>query len=182
MRKVQLGNTDMYVNVIGLGCMGLSHASGTPTPKDEAVEILKKAHEIGYDFYDTAECYTGVYPDGSISYNEEIVGEAIKDFRKDVILCTKFGVTHKGDHLELDSSPEKIRASLEGSLKRLQTDYVDIYYQHRIDPKVEPEVVNVSTVDNTPTNNVEPITPIQEEKTKEQVVIEKPKEEVESLF
>lgn len=141
MRKVQLGNTDMYVNVIGLGCMGLSHASGTPTPKDEAVEILKKAHEIGYDFYDTAECYTGVYPDGSISYNEEIVGEAIKDFRKDVILCTKFGVTHKGDHLELDSSPEKIRASLEGSLKRLQTDYVDIYYQHRIDPKVEPEVV-----------------------------------------
>lgn len=141
MRKVQLGNTDMYVNVIGLGCMGLSHASGTPTPKDEAVEILKKAHEIGYDFYDTAECYTGVYPDGSISYNEEIVGEAIKDFRKDVSLCTKFGVTHKGDHLELDSSPEKIRASLEGSLKRLQTDYVDIYYQHRIDPKVEPEVV-----------------------------------------
>lgn len=141
MRKVQLGKTDMYVNVIGLGCMGLSHASGTPTPKDEAIEILKKAHEIGYDFYDTAECYTGVYPDGSISYNEEIVGEAIKDFRKDVILCTKFGVTHKGDHLELDSSPEKIRASLEGSLKRLQTDYVDIYYQHRIDPKVEPEVV-----------------------------------------
>lgn len=141
MRKVQLGKTDMYVNVIGLGCMGLSHASGTPTPKDEAVEILKKAHEIGYDFYDTAECYTGVYPDGSISYNEEIVGEAIKDFRKDVILCTKFGVTHKGDHLELDSSPEKIRAALEGSLKRLQTDYVDIYYQHRIDPKVEPEVV-----------------------------------------
>ena len=141
MRKVQLGKTDMYVNVIGLGCMGLSHASGTPIPKDEAVEILKKAHEIGYDFYDTAECYTGVYPDGSISYNEEIVGEAIKDFRKDVILCTKFGVTHKGDHLELDSSPEKIRASLEGSLKRLQTDYVDIYYQHRIDPKVEPEVV-----------------------------------------
>ena len=141
MRKVQLGKTDMYVNVIGLGCMGLSHASGTPTPKDEAVEILKKAHEIGYDFYDTAECYRGVYPDGSISYNEEIVGEAIKDFRKDVILCTKFGVTHKGDHLELDSSPEKIRASLEGSLKRLQTDYVDIYYQHRIDPKVEPEVV-----------------------------------------
>ena len=141
MRKVQLGKTDMYVNVIGLGCMGLSHASGTPTPKDEAVEILKKAHEIGYDFYDTAECYTGVYPDGSISYNEEIVGEAIKDFRKDVILCTKFGVAHKGDHLELDSSPEKIRASLEGSLKRLQTDYVDIYYQHRIDPKVEPEVV-----------------------------------------
>lgn len=141
MRKVRLGKTDMYVNVIGLGCMGLSHASGTPTPKDEAIKILKKAHEIGYDFYDTAECYTGIYPDGTISYNEEIVGEAIKDFRREIILCTKFGVTHKGDHLELDSSLEKIRASLEGSLKRLQTEYVDIYYQHRIDPKVEPEVV-----------------------------------------
>lgn len=141
MRKVRLGKTDMYVNVIGLGCMGLSHASGTPTPKDEAIKILEKAHEIGYDFYDTAECYTGIYPDGTISYNEEIVGEAIKDFRREIILCTKFGVTHKGDHLELDSSPEKIRASLEGSLKRLQTEYVDIYYQHRIDPKVEPEVV-----------------------------------------
>ncbi len=141
MRKVQLGKTDMYVNVIGLGCMGLSHASGTPTPREEAIEVLRKAHEIGYDFYDTAECYTGVYPDGSISYNEELVGEAIKDFRDEIVLCTKFGVTHKGDHLELDSSPEKIRSSLEGSLKKLQTDHVDIYYQHRIDPKVEPEVV-----------------------------------------
>lgn len=131
----------MYVNAVGLGCMGLSHASGTPTPKDEAVKILRAAHEIGYDFYDTAECYTGVNPDGSINYNEEIVGEAIKDFRNEVILCTKFGVTHMGDHLEFDSSPDRIRSSLEGSLKKLQTDYIDIYYQHRIDPKVEPEVV-----------------------------------------
>lgn len=141
MRKVRLGKTDMYVNAVGLGCMGLSHASGTPTPKDEAVKILRAAHEIGYDFYDTAECYTGVNPDGSINYNEEIVGEAIKDFRNEVILCTKFGVTHMGDHLEFDSSPDRIRSSLEGSLKKLQTDYIDIYYQHRIDPKVEPEVV-----------------------------------------
>lgn len=141
MKKVRLGKTDMYVNAVGLGCMGLSHASGTPIPKDKAVEILKTAHEIGYDFYDTAECYTGINPDGSINYNEEIVGEAIKDFRDEIVLCTKFGVTHMGDHLELDSSPERIRSSLEGSLKKLQTDYVDIYYQHRIDPKVEPEVV-----------------------------------------
>lgn len=141
MKKVRLGKTDMYVNAVGVGCMGLSHASGTPIPKDKAVEILKAAHEIGYDFYDTAECYTGINPDGSINYNEEIVGEAIKDFRDEIVLCTKFGVTHMGDHLELDSSPERIRSSLEGSLKKLQTDYVDIYYQHRIDPKVEPEVV-----------------------------------------
>lgn len=141
MEKRRLGKTDMYVHVIGLGCMGLSHASGTPTPKEEAIRVLREAHQIGYDFYDTAECYTGVYPDGSISYNEELVGEAVKDFRKDIVLCTKFGVTHKGDHLEFDSSPDKIRSSLEGSLKKLQTDYIDIYYQHRIDPKVEPEVV-----------------------------------------
>ena len=141
MKRVRLGKTDMYVNAIGLGCMGLSHASGVPTPKDEAVEILRKAHEMGYDFYDTAECYTGINPDGSTAYNEEVVGEAVKPFRKNIILCTKFGVKHMGDHLEFDSSPETIRKSLEGSLKKLQTDYVDIYYQHRIDPKVEPEVV-----------------------------------------
>ena len=141
MKRVRLGKTDMYVNAIGLGCMGLTHASGLPTPKEVAVEILRKAHDMGYDFYDTAECYTGVNPDGSTAYNEEVVGEAVKPFRKDIILCTKFGVKHMGDHLEFDSSPETIRKSLEGSLKKLQTDYVDIYYQHRIDPKVEPEVV-----------------------------------------
>ena len=141
MEKRRLGQTDMYVNMIGLGCMGLSHASGTPLPKEEALQVLKEAHRIGYDLYDTAECYTGVYPDGSISNNEEIVGEAIKDFRDDIVLCTKFGVVHKGDHLEFDSSPQKIRESIEGSLKSLQTDHIDIYYQHRIDPQVEPEVV-----------------------------------------
>ena len=140
MEKRRLGQTDMYVNMIRLGCMGLSHASGTPLPKEEALQVLKEAHRIGYDLYDTAECYTGVYPDGSISNNEEIVGEAIKDFRDDIVLCTKFGVMHKGDHLEFDSSPQKIRESIEGSLKRLQTDHIDIY-QHRIDPQVEPEVV-----------------------------------------
>lgn len=141
MKQRRLGKTDMYVNPVGLGCMGLSHASGTPTPKEEAVKILQEAHQIGYNFYDTAECYTGINPDGTINYNEEIVGEAIKDFRDEIVLCTKFGVTHKGDHLELDSSPERIRKSIEGSLKKLQTDYIDIYYQRRIDPHVEPEVV-----------------------------------------
>lgn len=141
MKKRRLGKTDMYVNPVGLGCMGLSHASGAPTPKEEAVKILQEAHQIGYNFYDTAECYTGINPDGTINYNEEIVGEAIKDFRDEIVLCTKFGVTHKGDHLELDSSPERIRKSIEESLKKLQTDYIDIYYQHRIDPHVEPEVV-----------------------------------------
>ncbi|MBO6048115.1 MAG: aldo/keto reductase [Erysipelotrichaceae bacterium] len=141
MKQIRLGQTDMYVNPVGLGCMGFSHASGAPTPHDEAIAALRAAHEMGYNFYDTAECYTGVNPDGSINYNEELVGEAVAPFRDQIILCTKFGVTHKGDHLEFDSSPEKIRQSIEGSLKRLGTDYVDLYYQHRIDPKVEPEVV-----------------------------------------
>ena len=141
MKQIRLGKTNMYVNRVGFGCMGFSHASGAPTPKEEAIQALREAYKIGYNFYDTAECYTGVNSDGSINYNEELVGEAIKPFRDKVILCTKFGVTHKGDHLEFDSSPKKIRESIEGSLKKLQTDYIDIYYQHRIDPNVEPEVV-----------------------------------------
>lgn len=141
MKQTRLGKTDMYVNPVGLGCMGFSHASGTPMPKDEAIAVLREAYQIGYNFYDTAQCYTGVNPDGSINYNEELVGEAIKPFRNQIILCTKFGVTHKGDHLEFDSSPEKIRQSVEESLQKLDTDYIDLYYQHRIDPKVEPEVV-----------------------------------------
>ena len=139
MEKRRLGKTDIYVNPVGLGCMGLSHAYGNAIPKDEAIEFIRKAHEVGYNFFDTAECYTGENADGSVSNNEELVGEAIKPFRNEIILATKFGVQHKGDHLEMDSSPETIKKSIEGSLKRLQTDYIDLYYQHRIDPKVEPE-------------------------------------------
>ena len=141
MEKRRVGQTEFYVNPIGIGCMGLSHAYGEPTPKAESVAILRKAYEMGYNFFDTAECYIGTNPDGSISYNEEIVGEAVKPFREKVVVCTKFGVTHQGTNLVMDSSPERIRKSIEGSLKRLDMPYVDIYYQHRIDPKVEPEVV-----------------------------------------
>ena len=142
MEKRRLGNSDLYVNPVGLGCMGFSHASGDPTPEDIAVKTLRAAYELGYDFFDTAEAYTGVYPDGSISYNEELVGKALADVRDKVVIATKMGVGHNPDRsLRLDSSPETIRKSLETSLKRLGTDYVDIYYQHRIDPKVEPEVV-----------------------------------------
>ena len=92
-------------------------------------------------YIDTAECYTGVYPDGSTAYNEEIVGGALRTVRDKVIIATKCGVQHGGDHLILDSSPETIRRSVEGSLRRLGMDYIDLYYQHRIDPKVEPEMV-----------------------------------------
>ena len=140
-KQVQLGLTDMKVYPVGLGCMGFSHASGAPTDHDTAVRTIREAYEMGYDFFDTAECYTGVYPDGTISYNEELVGEALRDMRQNVVIATKCGVTHGGDHLILDSSPARIRSSVEGSLKKLGTDHIDLYYQHRIDPKVEPETV-----------------------------------------
>lgn len=142
MEKRQIGKTNMFVNPVGLGCMGFSHATGDPTPKEEAVKTIREAYECGYDFFDTAECYTGLYPDGLTSYNEELVGEALKDVRDKVVICTKMGVHHNPDRsLKLDSSPETIRKSIEGSLTKLKTDYVDVYYQHRIDPNVEPEVV-----------------------------------------
>ena len=126
---------------IGLGCMGLSHAYGTATDKAEAVSILRQAYDMGYTLYDTAECYTGVNADGTTSYNEELVGETIRPFRDKVFLATKCGVTHTGHGLLTDSRPETIRKSVEGSLKRLGTDYIDLYYQHRIDPDVTPEEV-----------------------------------------
>lgn len=141
MKMRQLGKTNMFINSVGLGCMGFSHAYGLPEDKNTAIETIRKAYELGYNFFDTAECYTGTNTDGSISYNEELVGIALKDVRDKIIIATKFGVEHKGDHLELDSSPERIRKSIEGSLQKLQTDYIDLYYQHRIDPHVEPEVV-----------------------------------------
>lgn len=131
----------MYISPVGLGCMGFSHAYGTTLAKDEAIKRIRKAHELGYTLFNTAECYTGVYADGSYANNEEVVGEALKPIRNQVILATKFGIKFTDQGSILDSSPQKIRESLEGSLKRLQTDRIDLYYQHRIDPKVEPKVV-----------------------------------------
>lgn len=142
MEKRRLGKSGFMVNPVGLGCMGFSHASGDPVPEKDAINTLRQAVDIGYTYFDTAEAYTGVYPDGSISYNEELVGKALKDVRDKVIIGTKMGVGHNADRsLKLDSRPETIRQSLEKSLERLGTDYVDVYFQHRIDPNVEPEVV-----------------------------------------
>lgn len=135
-----LGN-DLAVSAVGLGCMGMTHASGAPADVKEMTELIAKAVDMGYTLFDTAECYTGVNPDGSTAYNEELVGTALKTYRDKVVLASKCGVRHMGDHLELDSRPETIRKSVEGSLKKLQTDHIDLYYQHRIDPKVEPEAV-----------------------------------------
>lgn len=122
--------------------MGFSHASGNPVDNETAVKTLRQAYEMGYDFFDTAEAYTGLFPDGSVSYNEELVGKALHDVRDKVVIATKMGVHHNEDlSLIVDSRPETIRKSVESSLRKLGTDYIDLYYQHRIDPKVEPETV-----------------------------------------
>lgn len=139
MEKRKLGTFE--VSPLGLGCMGITHASGAPMAQADGVKVIQAAFDMGYTFFDTAECYTGVYPDGSTAYNEDVVGEALKPIRGKVVLATKCGVTHGGDRLILDSRPETIRKSVEGSLKRLGTDYIDLYYQHRIDPNVPAEDV-----------------------------------------
>ena len=141
MKQRTLGK-GLTVSAVSLGCMGLSHAFGAPTEKAEAIKVLRSAFDLGYTMFDTAECYTGVYADGSISYNEELVGEAIRPFRSRVVVATKFGVRHAPNHsLLVDSSPAAIRKAVEGSLNRLGVEAIDLYYQHRIDPKVSPEEV-----------------------------------------
>ena len=139
--KTRILGKDLKVSAVGLGCMGMTHASGAPADVKEMTELLAQAVDIGYTMFDTAECYTGVNPDGNTAYNEELVGQALKPYRDKIVLAIKCGVQHKGDHLEMDSRPETIRKSVEGSLKKLQTEHIDLYYQHRIDPKVEPEEV-----------------------------------------
>ena len=141
MQTRKLGKTGWDISAVGLGCMGLSHAFGTPLEKKDAADKVRAAFDMGYTFFDTAECYTGTNPDGTTAYNEEAVGEGIKGIRDKIILATKCGVHFTDKGMEMDSSPEGIRKALEGSLKRLGTDYIDLYYQHRIDPKVEPESV-----------------------------------------
>ncbi len=141
MQKRILGK-DLEVTAVGLGCMGFTHAYGTAMDEAEAARAIAEAMDMGYTFFDTAECYIGNRADGSIAYNEELVGEALKPYRNHIQIATKCGVHHSPEGmLVMDSRPETIRASIEGSLKRLQTDHVELYYQHRIDPKVEPEEV-----------------------------------------
>ena len=142
MQQRKLGTTNFLVNPVGLGCMGFSHAYGAAVEKSEAVKTIRAAFDAGYNFFDTAECYTGVNVDGTISYNEELVGDALREVRDKVVIATKFGVEHNADKtLKLDSSPANIRRAVDGSLKRLNIDAIDLYYQHRIDPKISPEEV-----------------------------------------
>lgn len=129
MEKRQLKNLE--VSKLGLGCMGMSHGYGNPSDKNEMVKLIRTAYEkFGVTFFDTAECY------GPFT-NEELVGEALEPMRNSVKIATKFGITLDKNHKQmLDSKPETIRKSIEGSLKRLRTDHVDLYYMHRVDTKV----------------------------------------------
>lgn len=135
---------DLQVSAIGLGCMGFSHAYGAPTQKAEALRTIRQAVEMGYTFFDTAEVY-GTAEDPH--QNEVLVGEALRECRNEVIIATKFGIhfdmesTAVNKPLVPDSRPEVIRASAEASLQRLGTDHIDLYYQHRLDPKVPIEEV-----------------------------------------
>lgn len=135
MRTRVLGK-DLQVSAVGFGCMGISHAYGEPMSKREALKLLCEAVDKGYTFFDTAECYIG-----ENSNNEEIVGEALAPYKGRVQIATKFGIKHEGRSLICDSRPETIKKSVEGSLKRLGVDCIDLYYQHRIDRQLPAEEV-----------------------------------------
>lgn len=134
MQKRTLGNNGLEVSALGLGCMGLSFGYGQPTKKNEAVKLLRSAYEQGITFFDTAEAY-GPYA------NEELLGEALAPFRNDIVIATKFGFKDGKPDLGMDSRPETIKAVAEAALKRLKTDYIDLFYQHRVDPNVPIEEV-----------------------------------------
>ena len=139
MKKRKLGKTNLEVSAIGLGCMGMTFAYGPPGDKQEMISLIRSAVERGVTFFDTAEGY-GPYT------NEELVGEALAPFRKQVVIATKFGFEYSdGDTRPgaagLNSRPEHIREVAEASLKRLRTDVIDLFYQHRVDPKVPIEDV-----------------------------------------
>src|SRR5438874_9293064 len=136
MKKRELGNSGLEVSAIGLGCMGMSFGYGPPKNKREMIALLRAAVERGITFFDTAEIY------GPFT-NEELVGEALAPMRERVVIATKFGfkIGSKGEQAGLDSCPEHIKEVADASLKRLRTDVIDLYYQHRVDPNVPIEDV-----------------------------------------
>jgi aryl-alcohol dehydrogenase-like predicted oxidoreductase len=134
MKKRILGNSGLEVSALGLGCMGLSFGYGPETEKQKAIQLIRAAVEAGVTFFDTAECY-GPF------INEELVGEALAPFRDQVVIATKFGFQEGDSKNGLDSSPARIRAVAEASLKRLKTDVIDLFYQHRVDPAIPMEEV-----------------------------------------
>src|SRR5438045_1591765 len=136
MKKRKLGKSGLEVSAVGLGCMGMSFGYGPPKEKQEMISLIRSAVERGVTFFDTAEIY------GPFT-NEELVGEALAPMRERVVIATKFGFKFgpKGEQIGLDSRPEHIKDVAEGSLKRLRTDVIDLFYQHRVDPGVPIEDV-----------------------------------------
>lgn len=134
MQKRKLGNSDLEVSALGLGCMGLNFAYGPALARQSAVDLIRAAFERGVTFFDTAEAY------GPFT-NEEIVGEALAPIRDQVVIATKFGFKDGDATAGLDSRPEHIRAVADAALKRLRTDRIDLFYQHRVDPNVPMEEV-----------------------------------------
>ncbi|WP_338534644.1 aldo/keto reductase [Leclercia adecarboxylata] len=134
MQQRQLGKNGLTVSALGFGCMGLSHGYGPATDKQQAIALIRAAVDKGVTFFDTAEIY-GPY------LNEDVVGEALAPVRDQVVIATKFGFDCEQPGQVLNSRPEHIRAAVEGSLKRLKTDVIDLYYQHRVDPDVPIEEV-----------------------------------------
>lgn len=139
MRKTRILGQGLEVSAIGLGCMGMDHAYGAPADREEMIKLIRHAVTLGCNFFDTAVVYGEA--------NEVLLGKALEIFPRDeVIIATKFGiygqeiVDGKPQNI-LNSKPDSIREQLEGSLKRLGVDYIDLYYQHRVDPEVEPEIV-----------------------------------------
>lgn len=134
MKTRQLGTSGLEVSELGFGCMGLSHGYGPATNENDAIALIRKAYELGINFFDTAE----VYGQGA---NEKLVGKALQDVRDQVIIATKFGFKNGRNTDGLNSRPERIRQVAENSLRYLQTDYIDLFYQHRVDPDVPVEDV-----------------------------------------
>jgi aryl-alcohol dehydrogenase-like predicted oxidoreductase len=136
MQKRKLGSSDLEVSAIGLGCMGLSYGYGPATDTQDAITLIRTAFERGVTFFDTAEAY-GPYK------NEELLGEALAPFRDQVVIATKFGFEFdaNGGQSGMNSRPEHIREVAEAALKRLKTDVIDLFYQHRVDPNVPIEDV-----------------------------------------
>jgi aryl-alcohol dehydrogenase-like predicted oxidoreductase len=137
MQKRKLGKSNLEVSAIGLGCMGMSFGYGPAVDKQEGISLIRAAVERGVTFFDTAEVY------GPFT-NEELVGEALAPFRASVVIATKFGFKidpNTGKQVGLDSRPEHIKQVAEASLKRLRTDVIDLFYQHRVDPEVPMEDV-----------------------------------------
>ena len=128
-----LGNSGLEVSALGMGCMGLSFGYGPATDKESAIKLIREAYEQGITFFDTAEAYSKA--------NEALVGEALAPFRKEVVIATKFGFKEGDSSKGQDSRPERIRAVAEESLRRLKTDVIDLFYQHRVDINVPMEDV-----------------------------------------